>query len=227
MSFNNFIYFTTENSDQDYYSSTNPRYSILYKLNKTGEIEKESKININGNNILINKLISKSKSCYFIYGKNDKNQHSKNKEFSGKSLIAKLDLNDKIGENAIDFSEEKAEELNIDLDLSDEEQLVKFLKIYDFRCYVGNSYSTVLSFNPDNDDVNSGRVVFTMLQIKRMGFDVVSQQTYRYTIDRTKASDRLYFNTSMKGDIYLEKDGTFVMEDVSRNETYIFQYTKK
>jgi hypothetical protein len=81
-----------------------------------------------------------------------------------------------------------------------------------------------MSFNKINDE-GKGKVTFTMLQLKKTGgFDIVSSRTYTYTIDKTKSKDRLYFNTNMQGEIYLENDGTLIMNDVSRNERYIFDY---
>ena len=112
------------------------------------------------------------------------------------------------------------------MDFNNNQQLADFLKIYDFRCSIGNGYSTVLSFLPNNGDVNSGRVQFTMLRIKGMGFDIVSEQIYGYTIDKTKTQNRIYFNTNMKGEIYLENDGTLIMNDISKNERYIYRYSK-
>lgn len=227
MKFNNALYLITFDSDGEYYSSDNPLYSKLFKVNFQGELVNESSININGNNILASKVTSNTNNSFFVLGRNDKNGNNKNKEFTGKSLISKFNSNGKIGENSYDYSEQKANELIIDLDFNNNQQLANFLKIYDFRCSIGNGYSTVLSFSPNDNDVNSGKVQFTMFRLKGMGFDIVSEQLYGYTIDKTKSQNKIYFNTNMQGEIYLENDGTLIMNDISKNERYIYHYSKR
>ncbi|WP_188051633.1 hypothetical protein [Flavobacterium sp. GP15] len=227
MKFNNSLFLITFDSDGKYYSSDNPLYSKLHNVNFQGELLNESNINVNGNNILAFKIVSNTKNSFFVLARNDSKGKNKNKEFSGKSLISKFNSNGKIGENIYDFSEEKAKELSIDLDFNNNQQLADFLKIYDFRCSIGNGYSTVLSFSQNNNDVNSGKIQFTMFRIKGMGFDIVSERSYRYTIDKTKSQSKIYFNTNMQGEIYLENDGTLIMNDISRNERYVYRYSKK
>ena len=227
MKLNNSLFLITFDSDGEYYSSDNPLYSKLYNVNFQGALVNESNINVNGNNVLAFKIVSNTKDNFFVLARNDNKGKNQTKEFSGKSLISKFNSNGKIGENAYDFSEQKANELSIDLDFSNNQQLADFLKIYDFRCSIGNGYSTVLSFYPNNNDVNSGKVQFTMFKIKGMGFDIVSEQLYGYTIDKTKSQNRIYFKTNMQGEIYLENDGSLIMNDISRNERYIYHYSKQ
>ena len=223
MAFEPYLLITTSGS----FESNKTNFSKLYKVNFNGELINESNINVNGNNILTSKIVSNTNNSFFVLGRNDKKGKNKNIEFSGKSLISKFNSNGKIGENTFDFSEQQANELTIDLDFNNNQQLASFLKIYDFRCSIGNGYTTVLSFSGNNDDVNSGKVQFTMLRLKGMGFDIVSERLYTYTIDKTKSQNRIYFNTNMQGEIYLENDGTLIMNDVSRNERYIYRYSKK
>ena len=227
MKFNNSLFLITSDSDEKYYSSNNPFYSKLFKVNFQGELINQSNINVNGNNVLAEKIVSNTKNSFFVLARNDNKGKNKNKEFSGKSLISKFNSNGKIGENTFDFSEEQANELTIDLDFNNNQQLANFLKIYDFRCSIKNGYITVLKFYPSNDDANSGKVQFTMLRVKSMGFDIVSDQSYGYTIDKTKSKNKIYFKTNMQGEIYLENDGTLIMNDISRNERYIYRYSKK
>lgn len=227
MKFNSSLFLITFDSEGKYYSSDNPMYSKLFKLNFQGELLSESNINVNGNNILAFKIVSNTNNSYFVLGRNDKNGTNENKLYSGKSLISKFNSSGRIGENAFDFSEQQANELTIDLDFSDSQSLNKFLNIYDFHCYIKNGYSTVMSFNP-SEDVNNGTVTFTMFLLKKSGgFDIVSSQTYKYSIDKAKSNDKLYFNTNMQGEIYLERDGTLIMNDVSRNEHYVYNYSKR
>ena len=224
MKFNNYLFLITFDSDGEYYSSDNPLYTKLFKVNFQGELVNKSNININRNNILASKIVSVTNNSYFILGRNDKNGKNESKEFSGKSLISKFNLNGKIGDNSFDFSEQKANELTLDLDFNNNKLLANFLKIYDFHCSIKNGYTAIMSFNKVNDE-GKGKVTFTMFQLKKTGgFDIVSSRTYMYTIDKTKSKDRLYFNTNMQGEIYLENDGTLIMNDVSRNERYIFDY---
>jgi hypothetical protein len=227
MKFNNSLFLITFDSDGEYYSSDNPLYSKLYKVNFQGELVNKSNINVNGNNILASKIVSFTNNSFYILGRNDKNGNNENKEFSGKSLISKFNLNGEIGDNSFDFSEEKANELTLDLEFKNNNQMAKFLKIYDFHCSIKNGYTAVMSFNKVNDE-GRGKVTFTMLKLKKTGgFDIISSRTYTYSFDLSKSNDRLYFNTSMQGEIYLEKDGTLIMNDALRNERYIFDYSKR
>ena len=229
MRFNNSIYLITFDSDSENgYSSDNPLYSKLYKINLKGGVEKETKINVNGNNVLAFKVVNINENCYFVLGRNDRNGNNKNKENAGKAIISKFNSNDEIGETYYDFSEQDGgNSLTINLDFNDNQNLTKFLNIYDFHCYIKNGYSTVLSFNP-NEDVNTGTVTFTMFLIKKSGgFDIVSSQEYKYSMDKNTSPERIYFKTSMQGEIYLEKDGSVIMNDNARNEHYIYNYSKR
>ena len=230
MRFNNSLYLITFDSfdSQNGYSSDNPLYSKLYKINLKGDVEKETKINVNGNNILAFKVVNINENCYFVLGRNDEKGNNKNQENAGKAIVSKFNSKDEIGETYYDFSEQDGgNSLTINLDFNDNQNLTKFLYIYDFHCYIKNGYSTVLSFNP-NEDVNTGTVTFTMFLFKKSGgFDIVSSQTYKYSMDKNTSTERIYFKTNMQGEIYLEKDGSVIMHDNARNEHYIYNYSKR
>jgi hypothetical protein len=202
-------------------------YSRLFKVKQNGDVEKESTIKVGGNDILAFHIINNNENGFFVYG-SDRNLNDKNGGFANKAIISKFNNNGIIGDNRFDYTEEESgNTLTINLDFNDNQQLAKFFNIYDFHCYIKNGYTTVMSFNP-NEDINTGTVTFTMFLIKKSGgFDIVSSQTYKYSVDKSKSTDKLYFNTNMQGEIYLEKDGTLIMNDVSRNEHYIYNYSKR
>jgi hypothetical protein len=202
-------------------------YSRLFKVKQNGDVEKESTIKVGGNDILAFHIINNNEKGFFVYG-SDRNRNDKNGGFANKAIISKFNSNGIIGDNRFDYTEEESgNTLTINLDFNDNQQLAKFFNIYDFHCYIKNGYTTVMSFNP-NEDINTGTITFTMFLIKKSGgFDIVSSQTYKYSVDKSKSTEKLYFNTNMQGEIYLEKDGTLIMDDVSRNEHYIYNYSKR
>ncbi|MFZ4435944.1 MAG: hypothetical protein ACOYOR_05510 [Flavobacterium psychrophilum] len=211
------IYLTTFDSKEN---TSNKLYSRLFTLKQNGELVKESTLNLSGNNILVLKIIDNSEKTFFALGTSESNKN--------KGYVFKCNNNCEVGENFNDYSEvENDNSLDINLDFRDKLKLSKFLRIYDFHCSIKNGYTAVMSFNTSNEEGN-GKVTFTMLQIKKTGgFDFVSSRIYTYSIDESKSNDRLYFNTNMQGEIYLEKNGTLIMNDISRNERYIFYYSKK
>lgn len=218
---NDEIYLTTFASKEN---SSSSLYSRLFRLKQNGDLVKESTINYNGNEILADKIIDNNENTFLVLGRN----YNETDNNMNRSIILKCNSNGEVGENFYDYSEdEDGNSLIINLDFHNRDQLSKFLKIYNFHCSTKNGYTAIMSFNTGND-VDNGKVTFTMLKIKNTGgFDIVTTRTYGYTIDESKSKARLYFNTNMQGEIYLENDGTLIMNDVSRNERYIFDYQKR
>lgn len=106
------------------------------------------------------------------------------------------------------------------------ESYVDFLKRNRFDCYIKQGYSSTLIFYPTNEV--QGVVNFTMFSIKSNGsWEVVTNQEYPYRADNTKEKGKLYFISSMQGEIYIQNDGSLIMNDVSRKEKYYFTSGKK
>lgn len=205
-------------------SSDNPFCTKIYHLTEKGELKNEQIVKWNELPIHGSAVVAAADSCYFVIGKliNSK----ENQERRNTPILAKYNEDYLLSNKYTDLTEtDETNTLDIHLDLNNIAEVNKLLTYYDFRCYIKNGFTTVLAFNPSQDG-NTGKVTFTMFKMdkKRGGFDIINNQFYNYTLDRSKVNtdDKLYFKTTMQGLITLSKEWELVMDDKVKNETYYF-----
>lgn len=107
------------------------------------------------------------------------------------------------------------------IDLSNLKEVQKFIQLYRFDRYE-NGYSFNLLFNPK--DETSGEVLFSTHVLPKGGSpQFLSQNAYNYSIESTGEKESLNFKTSLgETAISLTSDGTVIMHDSERNQTYYF-----
>lgn len=212
MEFNDSLYLITFDSERENYSTKDKFYSNLFIIDFQGELKNHSTINLNGIKISAKKIVSNNNNYYFLLSNNK---------------LYKFNSSGNISETTFDYSEKRVNDLKINLDFNKNEQLRDFLSFYNFHCEIGNSYFSTLTFSPNYNNVNSGKVQFSMFKRKGTSFDIVTEKLYSYSILKNESENRIYFNTGMNGEVFLDPNGNITMNDISRKERYYFYYKKR